>query len=231
MAVNRRLVPAENDTCRSLPERGSPRVASFCSLPRKKDNMARRVAAVFQTRDAAERAAATLVNLGADREHISTLARGEDGQMAERAVPGTAPGEHVVEPAREVGDAGAPLTTTDGHDAAKGATIGAVAGVAAGLLALTIPGIGLVLAAGPLALAAASGAIAGGVYGGLRDIGIEEKYARGYEEHLRGGRVLLTALIPTTAEERVRAALAVQGAQDVSFTEDTSVSAPSLAAR
>ena len=69
-------------------------------------------------------------------------------------------------------DSGAALTTTDARDVAEGAVVGAVAGLAAGLLALTIPGVGLVLAAGPLALAAAGGAIAGGIYGGLRDIGI-----------------------------------------------------------
>jgi hypothetical protein len=34
--------------------------------------------------------------------------------------------------ASEVGDSGAPLTTSDGGDAAKGAAIGAVAGLAAG---------------------------------------------------------------------------------------------------
>jgi uncharacterized membrane protein len=105
-----------------------------------------------------------------------------------------------------------------------------VAGLAAGLLALTVPGIGLVLAAGPLALAAASGAIAGGVFGGLKDIGIDEKYARGYEESIRGGRVLLTAVIPATAEGPARAALDLQGAQDVSFGDDTATTASRVAA-
>ena len=41
------------------------------------------------TRDAAERAAADLVSLGADREHISTLARGEDGQVSGRSQDGS----------------------------------------------------------------------------------------------------------------------------------------------
>jgi hypothetical protein len=192
--------------------------------------MARRVAAIFVTRDAAEQAAADLVRLGADREQISTLARGEAGQVAERPLAGAAHGEHIVESAREVGDSGAALTTTDAHDATKGATVGAVAGLAAGLLALTVPGIGLVLAAGPLALAAASGAIAGGVFGGLKDLGIDEQYARGYEESIRGGRVLLTAVIPATAEGPARAALDLQGAQDVSFGDDTATTASRVAA-
>jgi uncharacterized protein YjbJ (UPF0337 family) len=88
----------------------------------------------------------------------------------------------------------------------------------------------LVLAAGPLAWAlggaagaAAAGAVAGGVYGGLRDVGIAETHARGYEERIRGGDVLLTALIPTIAEERILDVLAEYNAEDVSFADDTSI--------
>jgi len=183
--------------------------------------MAQRVAAVFPTRDAAERAADALADLGADRGHISIVARGQDGQATTTGT-GAAHGEHMVEPAREVGDSGAALTTSDPGDAAKGATIGAVAGLAAGLLALTVPGIGLVLAMGPLAAAMAGGAVAGGVYGGLKDIGIEEKHARAYEERIKGGHVLLTAVVPNADQQQVRAVLTEHDAEDISFTEDRS---------
>jgi len=189
--------------------------------------MAQRVTAIFISREAADRAANALVDLGAENEHISMLARGEQGTVTSTPATGRQ-GEHdFVEPAREVGDSGAALTTTNEGDAAKGAAVGAVAGLAAGLLALTIPGIGLVLAAGPLALAAASGAIAGGVYGGLRDIGVDETAARGYEERLRGGNVLLTAVIPPMSEARVRVVLDEHDAEDISFNEDISTVSPS----
>src|SRR5690242_12991866 len=105
--------------------------------------MAQRVAAIFPTRDAAERAADALVDLGADRGHISVIARGEAGKAAAAVDRGEE--HHVVEPAREVGDSGAPLTTSEHGDTAKGAAIGAVAGLVGGLLALTVPGIGLVM--------------------------------------------------------------------------------------
>jgi len=196
--------------------------------------MAQRVTAIFVDRAAAERAANALVDIGAENEHISILARGEEGAVTNTAMAADGTTHDLVEPARAVGDSGAALTTSDEGDAAKGAAIGAVAGLAAGLLALTLPGIGLVLAAGPLALAAASGAIAGGVYGGLRDIGIDETAARGYEERLRGGHVLLTALVPNIAQQRVRDVLAEYDAEDVSFTEDQSVAnltAPAGAAK
>lgn len=191
--------------------------------------MARRVTATFSDRESAERAVAALVDMGAQRDHISTLVRGgHDGSssMRDRA-------DDMVEPAREVGDSGAALTTTDEGDvaqgAATGAAIGAVAGLTAGLLSLMVPGFGLVTAGGALAWAlggaagtAAAGAVAGGVYGGLRDIGIEESHARHYEERIRGGDVLLTASMPMMDEDRVRDVLEEHGAEHVTFTDDTS---------
>jgi uncharacterized membrane protein len=195
--------------------------------------MAQRVTAIFRNHEAAERAASALVELGAEDEHISMLAPGEQGPVASAAAM-SHQGEHeFVEPAREVGDTGAALTTTDEQDAAKGAAtgaaIGAVAGIAAGLAALMVPGFGVIMAAGPLSWAiggavgtAAAGAVVGGVYGGLRDIGIDETAARGYEERLRKGDVLLTALIPPLSEDRVREALNEHNAEDISFSEDIS---------
>jgi uncharacterized protein YjbJ (UPF0337 family) len=191
--------------------------------------MARRVTATFTDRDAANRAVAALTDMGAQRDHISTLIRGEhDGAAAVH--------EHtddLIEPAREVGDSGAALTTSDEGDAAQGAAtgaaIGAVAGLTAGLLSLMVPGFGLVTAGGALAWAlggaagtAAAGAVAGGVYGSLRDIGIEDTHARHYEERVRGGDVLLTASLPLMEEDRVRAVLEEHGAEHVTFTEDLS---------
>lgn len=191
--------------------------------------MARRVTATFTDRDAANRAVAALTDMGAQRDHISTLIRGEHEGAA-------AVHEHtddLIEPAREVGDSGAALTTSDEGDAAQGAAtgaaIGAVAGLTAGLLSLMVPGFGLVTAGGALAWAlggaagtAAAGAVAGGVYGSLRDIGIEDTHARHYEERVRGGDVLLTASLPLMEEDRVRAVLEEHGAEHVTFTEDLS---------
>src|SRR5688572_29310606 len=76
---------------------------------RREATMARRVTATFSDRAAADRAVAALIDLGASREQISTLVRGEHqptGSIREHA-------DEMIEPAREVGDSGAPLTTTD----------------------------------------------------------------------------------------------------------------------
>jgi len=95
----------------------------------------------------------------------------------------------------------------DGDGAGKGAGIGAALGGLGGLLvglgALAIPGIGPVLAAGPLATAvsalvgagigAAAGGALGGIIGGLVDMGIPEEQAHYYAEGVRRGGVLVTA--------------------------------------
>lgn len=197
--------------------------------------MAARVTAIFPTRDDAERAADALVDMGADRGHISTVSREEGTLDIEPRTPGqdhTAGHGHVMEPARAVGDSGAPLTTTDEPDAAKGAGVGAVlgaiAGVAAGAAMLAVPGFGLIMAAGPLSWAiggavgaTVGGAVVGGIYGGLRDLGIPEHHARAYEERIRGGGVLMTALVPGLDEAQVRAVLAEYNAEDTTFVDDT----------
>ncbi|MFA5136433.1 MAG: low temperature-induced protein [Patescibacteria group bacterium] len=107
----------------------------------------------------------------------------------------------------------------------KGALAGAVAGGAAvglagllvGIGAVTIPGIGGLLVAGPVATAfgltgaaaatttgAVTGLVAGGFVGALVNLGFSQSEAQQYEEEIRGGGILLA--VPTrdmrTAEVR-----------------------------
>ena len=111
--------------------------------------------------------------------------------------------------ANESSRGGARTTTTtssrsdDGGGAAEGAGTGAVvggvtggvAGLIASLAGLAIPGIGPVLAAGPLVAAltgAGVGAVAGGLIGALTSAGVPEEHARYYEEGVRRGGTLVT---------------------------------------
>jgi hypothetical protein len=109
----------------------------------------------------------------------------------------------------QVGETGT-MGETTGTGAAEGAGVGAgigaalggVGGLLVGLGALVIPGIGPVIAAGPLAAAlggvagAGAGAIAGGAAGGLlgalTDMGVHEEQAQYYAEGVRRGGTLLT---------------------------------------
>lgn len=91
------------------------------------------------------------------------------------------------------------LKDEGGEDISEGAGIGAVIGGLGGLLvglgALAIPGVGPVLAAGPIisALAGAGiGAAAGGLLGALVDAGIPDEQAGYFAEGVKRGGTLVT---------------------------------------
>src|SRR5690606_6767945 len=112
---------------------------------------------VFESRDKAERAVRKLRDAGFSDNAVSLGARGD----------------------MEAGDEG----FTGGENIREGVSWGGGIGALGGLLAsagmLAIPGIGPIIAAGPLA-AALSGAVAGGLAGGLLDMGIPEEKGKQY---------------------------------------------------
>lgn len=78
--------------------------------------------------------------------------------------------------------------------AATGGAIGGVTGLLAGIGALAIPGIGPIVAAGPIAAAltgAAVGAGTGGLAGALIGMGIPEEEAEEYNRHVEAGKILV----------------------------------------
>lgn len=86
--------------------------------------------------------------------------------------------------------------------AGAGAALGGIAGLALSFVPLAIPGIGPILAAGPIAAALAGagvGAVAGGLIGGLTNMGVPEDEAHYYAEGVRRGGTLVTV---TTENER-----------------------------
>lgn len=110
-----------------------------------------------------------------------------------------------------------------GSDIAADAGIGAAIGGVGGLLlsaagALTIPVIGPILAAGPIAAAltgAGIGAAAGGLIGALTESGIPEEDARYYAEGVRRGDVLVTVKTDSVHSSRVSDILDQNGAIDI----------------
>ena len=78
--------------------------------------------------------------------------------------------------------------------AGAGGLVGGTLGVLVGIGALAIPGLGPLIAAGPLLATlsgAAAGATLGGVTGALVGLGIPEIEAKRYEGKLRSGNVLV----------------------------------------
>ena len=114
---------------------------------------------------------------------------------------------------------------TDDNEAsatAKGAVTGAVvgggAGLAASLAGLAIPGIGPIIAAGPIVATlagAGTGAVAGGLIGGLVDLGVPENDAQYYAEAVRRGGALVTVRADEGRADEVADILRAHGAIDI----------------
>ena len=110
--------------------------------------------------------------------------------------------------------------------ASTGAVIGGALGVLAGVGALAIPGIGPLLAAGPLVAALAgigAGGVVGGFTGALIGMGIPEFEAKKYEGRIQRGGILLAVHCNTRGQvQRAREILAETGADDISKSGEES---------
>lgn len=151
--------------------------------------MSRVVIGVFDENDAAERAIHELKAQGFDEE-ISLVARDSEG-----------------------GDGGG-----EGHDLTTGTVTGGALGGVTGLLvgagALLIPGIGPIVAAGPLA-AGLTGVVTGGVAGGLIDYGIPAERGEHFEEQVRQGSILVTLKSSAERVDQAASILREHRARDV----------------
>jgi hypothetical protein len=107
-----------------------------------------------------------------------------------------------------------------------GGAIGGTLGLLAGIGALAIPGVGPLIAAGPIMGALAGlgvGGALGGLVGALVGMGIPEYEAKRYEGRIKEGGVLLSAHCSTSdAIKRAKEILKQTGAQDISATGEAS---------
>ena len=112
----------------------------------------------------------------------------------------------------------APEGATTG--AVGGGVLGGVLGWLVGAGTLAIPGLGPLIAAGPIVAAlssAAVGASAGGVIGALVGMGIPEYEARRYEGKIREGHILLSVHLDSSEETaRAKDIFRRSGATDIS---------------
>ena len=114
----------------------------------------------------------------------------------------------------------APEGATTG--AGAGAVIGGTLGLLAGIGALSIPGLGILIAAGPIMGALAgvgSGGVAGGIIGAIIGMGIPEYEAKRYAGLIKEGRTLLSVHCDNSEwVKRAKDTLRAAGAQDISVT-------------
>ena len=163
---------------------------------------------IYKTAESAERAVDSLIAAGYASSNISVL------------LPDT---RSTKEFAHEK-QTKAPEGTTAG--ATTGGVIGGTLGVLAGLGALAIPGVGPLIAAGPIMAGLAGlgvGGAVGGLVGALVGMGIPEYEAKRYEGHVKDGGTLLSVHCDTSEQiSRVKDLLKGTGATDIASTGESS---------
>jgi hypothetical protein len=110
--------------------------------------------------------------------------------------------------------------------AGTGAVLGGVLGWLTGIGALAIPGLGPLIAAGPI-MAALSGAAVGGAVGGLTGaligMGIPEFEAKRYEGRLKAGNILIAVHSENSTEtERAKTIFTAANAEDIATSSEPS---------
>lgn len=162
--------------------------------------MLKTVVGLFDSRDQAEKAVSALRG-SAFHEEISILAadKSNAGGDAERY-------NQLSRPATGGGSVASGAST--------GGVLGGLAGLAMGAGALAIPGIGPIIAAGPIA-GLLSGTATGGIAGGLIDWGIPAERGRFYEGKVREGKILASVRTDDKKINDAATILRQNGAQDV----------------
>lgn len=154
----------------------------------------KRIVGIFNTEEKALRAIERLRADGYTDSEISVVTSNKESyDRLSRVV-----GDEIVKDGEGADGAVAGMAT--------GGVIGGIGGLLLGLGALAIPGVGPIVAAGPIA-AAITGALAGGTIGGiagaLMDYGIPEEDAKVYEERINAGDIMVLVDDDETRRESV----------------------------
>lgn len=113
---------------------------------------------------------------------------------------------------------------SDGKAAWNGASFGGGVGIVASLVALAIPGVGPIVAAGPIATVLTGlgiGAATGGLIGVFKSMGLSHEEAPLYEEAVRRGLILAIAQVPEERADEIFKLMENHGARDVRDEVDT----------
>ena len=172
------------------------------------ENKNKAVYGIYSSVSAAERAVDLLLTAGFSNSDVSVLMEDNEStrqfahEKSTKAPEGTATG------------------------ATAGGVVGGTLGLLAGLGALAIPGVGPLIAAGPIMATLAGvgvGGAVGGLLGALNGLGIPEYEAKRYEGRVKDGGILLSVHCRTSDEiSRAKDLLKGSGAEDVSSSGEAS---------
>ena len=162
------------------------------------------VVGLFGGADSAITAARRLREMGVPHERVSIVARTHDEEGVIARASDASPGSELADslPAARIGEFGAHLLSA---------------------VALVMPGIGPIVADGPLAadLAEAAGHAAGGIARTLERIGLSGEEADAWESKMKGGALLVGAHVTAETISEARRALTSSGAERVAMAEWT----------
>jgi hypothetical protein len=165
---------------------------------------------IYPTRVAAEAAVDQLVSAGFSTQDVSVLMSDTQGSKEFAAEKNTK----------------APEGTAAG--VGVGGALGGTLGLLAGIGALAIPGVGPLIAAGPIMGALAGvgvGGAVGGVVGALVGLGIPEYEAKRYEGRVKDGGILVSVHCDSSDEvSKAKDILKATGADDIASSGEKSVS-------
>ena len=165
---------------------------------------------IFPSHSAAEAAVDQLHAAGFSHDDVSVLMADKQGSKDFAAEKNTK----------------APEGTTAG--VLGGGTLGGTLGLLAGLGALAIPGVGPLIAAGPIMGALAGlgiGSAVGGLVGALVGMGIPEYEAKRYEGRVNDGGILVSVHCESSEEiSRAKDVLKAAGGEDIASSGEKAVS-------
>ncbi|MBI4477127.1 MAG: hypothetical protein HY654_08125 [Acidobacteria bacterium] len=148
------------------------------------------VLALYRDANQAAEAAQAVRNLGVERRDLSIVARNHEaeGQIAERV--GGSPGVEI-------------------EDSRTAAALGDLGGHLLAAIAVVLPGIGPIVAGGPLAagLGEAAGHVAGGLKSMLEKCGVAARDAERWEHAVQGGAIMLGVHVRGGDTSTIRTAL------------------------
>ena len=154
--------------------------------------------ALFPAAEAAAAAARALHAAGVPRDRISVVSRNHDEESALASNLDATPGSDI-------------------EDSSAAARLGELSGHILAAIALVLPGVGPIVAGGPLAagLGEAAGHVAGGVASALHRAGVPEARADAIEQAVKDGAILLGVHTGSSEVEAIRAVLRENGGRDI----------------
>src|SRR5215217_1856161 len=156
------------------------------------------VMALFQDATAAAAAARGLRTLGIPRERVSIVARSHDEESVIAEAVGASPGSEI-------------------DDSRPASRLGELAAHIAAAVAVVIPGVGPIVADGPLAaaLGEAAGHVAGDISAALQQAGLDDDQAAQWESRIKAGAFLIGGHVDPAGVESARDTLTRAGGTPV----------------